>query len=152
MNTERALIFKNTPITIISSLGVVFIMGVGVYCYFKINGGAVPVIMIFLVGLLGLGYFLLIQPYNVMVSSIGISQNAVFGAWDVRWNQIKGWNVVSLGNNKTTIWFRTGANVYRIRPEVFRKNELENLKAYFEKYCGQQLEGESRLSLSFFRR
>lgn len=150
MNTEKGMIFKNTPI--LNSLVFIIIMGVAVYVYFYIGNGTYPAIFIFLGGVAALVYLLLFNPFSITVGRIGITQNSVFRAWNFRWNEIKGWNIVSLGDGKRTIWFRTGANIYRISPDifrgVFRENDVEKLGAYFEKYCGKQLEGDDRLGSS----
>lgn len=148
MNAEKGMIFKNTAIFILTSVLFIFIMGGAIYCYFKINNGTVPAILIFLPGLLLLGYMVLWNPFSITASRMGITQNSILGAWNFKWNRIKGWNIVNFGDGKRTIWFRTGANIYKITPDIFRKNDVENLAAYFEKYCGKSLEGDDRLGSS----
>lgn len=142
MNTERAMIFKNTTIWFYFPL--FLIMGLGVYIFFK---QPLPGILIFLTGLIFPVFAILFSPLNVTISRLGISKKSILRSWNFGWNDIKGWNVVyvwSKSRSRPTIWFRTGANIYKISPDLLKDGEIDILKAYFEKYCGKETEGESR--------
>lgn len=148
MNTERGMIFKNTKLFILSIFP--FLMGGGVYLYFEIPLAGV---LVFLTGLVLLLYAILFTPLSVTLSRLGIAKHSILKSWNFGWNDITGWNVVYVLNksrSRPTIWFRTGANIYKISPDLLKDGDIEYLKAYFERYCGQQTEGDSRLSFTLF--
>lgn len=144
MNTEKARMFKSSLLLV--ALAFVPVMGGGVYLFFQIKTAG---ILVFLVGLFGLAYVLLLCPFSITFSRMSISQNALLRKWDVDWRDISRWNIVNFGMKKKTIWFSTGANLYKISPDFFWRNDITILMAYFEKYCGQQAEGNNRLDATF---
>ena len=148
MNTERGMIFKNTTIWFFFALFPV--MGVGVYIFFK---DPLPGILLFLTGFIVPVLAILFCPLNLTISRLGISKKSILRSWNFGWNDITGWNVVYVLNksrSRPTIWFRTGANIYKISPDLLKDGDIEYLKAYFERDCGQQTEGDSRLSFTLF--
>ncbi len=148
MITERGVKYKNTRTFIIISPIFVVMVGVAVYLFLKVGVGA---FLICLLGFIGLIVFMLFQPTSVAVSRLGVSQDSILRSWDVAWRDITGWNEVVIEKRvKRTIWFRTGATIYKISPDFFIVNDLEIFKTYFEKHCGKPLEGENRLRLSLF--
>ena len=89
--------------------------------------------------------FLLKYCWSVTISIDGIAQKNLFGGWKANWSDITGWNEFAVGDGKTSICFRTGANVYRISADILNPNRVEKIKEYFEEYCGEPLEGSDRI-------
>ena len=144
MNTERVKIFKNTTVWFL--VGLFPVMGLGVYVFLK---NPLPGVLIILTGFIVPVLGMLLSPLSITVSRLGISKKSILRSWDVGWIMITGWSVVhvwSRSRSRPTIWFRTGAKVYKISPELLKDGEIEYLKAYFEKYCGKETEGDSRFS------
>lgn len=141
MNTERGMIFWNYQTL---SLAILLLFW-GIQVYLLGKG-----LLFFLVALTGLVLLILLSPLSIRVSRIGIISNSILRGWDLKWQDITDWNVVDIGAGKYTIWFRTDGKVYKISRIVFRENNIDKLKAYFERYCGKPLEDEKHLSLSLF--
>jgi hypothetical protein len=90
-------------------------------------------------------YFLLNYCLSVTVGIDGISQKNLFGGWNASWSEITGWNEYAVGDGKTSICFRTGANVYRISPDILNPGRVKKIKEYFEEYCGEPVQGSDRI-------
>jgi hypothetical protein len=90
-------------------------------------------------------YLLLNYCLSVTVGIDGIAQKNLFGGWKASWSEITGWNEYAVGDGKTSICFRTGANVYRISPDILNPGRVKKIKEYFEEYCGEPLQGSDRI-------
>jgi hypothetical protein len=82
---------------------------------------------------------------SVTIGIDGIAQKKIFSDWEVSWSEITGWNEFALGDGKSSICFRTGANVYKISPDLLNPARVEKIKEYFEEYCGAPLQGSNRI-------
>jgi hypothetical protein len=90
-------------------------------------------------------YLLLNYCISVTVSIDGIAQKNLFGGWEVSWSEIAGWNEFAVGDGKSSICFRTGANVYKINADILNPGRVKKIKEYFEEYCGEPLQGSDRI-------
>ena len=126
-NTKRGLIFRNYQILNLAIL----LLFWGIIVYLSGKG-----MVYFLAGLAGLVLLILFSPLSINASRIGITNNALLRKWDFKWQDISSWNMVDIGDKKYTIRFRAGGKVYKVSRNVFRENNIDQLKAYFEIYCG----------------
>lgn len=129
MNTDRGIIFRNY-----STLNLFVILpfwGMAVYL------GELKFIYFF-AGFVGLILLILFSPLSISVSHFGITNHSLLRGWSFKWDDIRCWSIADIGDGKYTIHFRAKRKVYKISRNVFRENNIDSLKDYFERYCGRQ--------------
>lgn len=136
MNTERGVIFWNYQILNL------FMLVLASVFYLYLGEGR---LWITLAALAGLILLTLLSPLSISVSRFGITNKSILRGWDFKWQDISSWRIVPIRDEKYTIWFQANEKVYKISRIVFRENHIHKLKAYFEKYCGNE-ETDDRLT------
>jgi hypothetical protein len=140
MNGKKGMIFRgNYPHFIVL---IVVITVISLIAFRQVRYGALLIILILPVFLT---VWLMFTCLSITISQRGITGHHLFKNWNFAWHQITGWNPLEIEKGKSTIFFRTGANVYQIRQGLFSEEKIQNLIACFEKYCGQPLKGEARI-------
>lgn len=140
--TTYPLIFENSHIFNAVIFSILFLV-----CGAAVLQTTIIIILLFLIGTAMFSlYILKFYCLYVAVSQDGVAQKHLFGGWEVSWSQITGWNEFAAGEGGRSICFRTGANVYKISPDILSKHSrFELVKERFEDNCGMPLEKSNRV-------
>jgi energy-coupling factor transporter transmembrane protein EcfT len=135
MNRKNPLVIRQSRITVLIALFVcLLLLGIGTLSlrgpFYLAAIGFLILITCFMIFVLWSSFFVTI------FTSTGLQGRSLRSSWQYSWEQVESWGFEFYNNGEYSIWFRPREAKQRRYIQALGEDQAEDVKAYFEKYCG----------------
>jgi uncharacterized membrane protein len=135
MNQKTPLVIRQSRITLLIGLFVcILLLGIG---SFSLRGPFYFAAIGFLFLVTCFMFFVLWSSSFVTIfTSTGLQGRSFRSRWQYSWEQVDSWGFEFSSNGEYSIWFRIREAKQRHYIQALGEDQIEDVKACFEKYCG----------------